>query len=241
MANVAENTVARARGAQSKREARQEQFHQVDWARRGVWLLGAAALLATATVSVRRRTIRSRRTFGPILGTVAGQLGRGLVAGAFGTLAITSASTVDQLVTEIIHARSEKRPPDLDIGKAIVKPWSFSADVVSKVLGIRPTDAAHERKLSILAHWGYGSAWGLGLAAIGALRPPRVVSMGALLVGQLGAEMIVMPAFNLFPPPTKWGRRAVVSSAYQHAIYALAAVAAFDWLGSGAAVVHRVA
>lgn len=39
-----------------------------------------------------------------------------------------------------------------------------------------------------------------------------------------------MPAFGLFPPPTKWGRRAIVSSVYQHAIYAVAAGAAFQWM-----------
>lgn len=45
--------------------------------------------------------------------------------------------------------------------------------------------------------------------------------------------MIVLPAFELFPPPTQWGRRVVVSSVYQHAIYALAAVRAFEWLDAG--------
>lgn len=37
-------------------------------------------------------------------------------------------------------------------------------------------------------------------------------------------------AMGAVPSPTKWGRRAVVSSIYQHAIYAVAAAAAFELL-----------
>jgi hypothetical protein len=147
-----------------------------------------------------------------------------------GTLAITVASAIDQLATEVAHARKEKRAPDLDLGKAIVSPWSFSADVVGKVLGISAKDKEHERRLSIMAHWGYGSTWGMSLAAVRALGVRGPAAIGAVLAGQLGAEMIVMPALGLFSPPSKWGRRALVSSVYQHAIYAVAAVAALEWL-----------
>ena len=148
----------------------------------------------------------------------------------FGTLAITVASTVDELATEVAHARKEKRPPHLDAGKAIVSPWAFSGDVVNKVFGISAKDAAHERRLSIMAHWGYGSTWGLSLAAMHALGVRGATAIGTVLAGQLGAEMVVMPALKLFSLPTHWGRRALVSSVYQHAIYAVASVAAFEWL-----------
>ena len=196
----------------------------------GLLLLGTAAALGFASRALAPRRVGGRRIVRQIVGRAAGELGRGLLAGAFGTLSITVASTVDNLLTEISHARKEKRAPDLDLGKAIVSPWSFSADVVGKVFGITPKDAEHERRLSIMAHWEYGSTWGLSLAALRALGIRGVAAIGAVLAGQLGAEMLVMPAFGLFPPPTKWGGRAVVSSVYQHAIYAVAAVAAFEWM-----------
>jgi hypothetical protein len=148
----------------------------------------------------------------------------------FGTLSITVASTIDQLATEVAHARKEKRAPHLDLANAIESPWSFSADVVSKVFGIAAKDEEHKRRLSIMAHWGYGSTWGLSLAAMRALGVRGVAAIGTLLAGQLGAEMVVMPALKFFSSPTKWGRRALVSSVYQHAIYAVASVAAFEWL-----------
>jgi hypothetical protein len=185
-----------------------------------------------AGLALDQRRGRVHRTVGQLVGKAAGELGRGFLAGTFGTFAITAAAAVDQLATEVAHARKEKREPDLDLGKAITSPWSFTAGVVGKVVGITPTDAEHERRLSIMAHWGYGSTWGLSLAAMQALGVRHVPAMGALLAAQLGAEMIVMPAFDLFPPPKQWGHRAVVSSVYQHAIYALAAVTAFEWFGS---------
>jgi hypothetical protein len=120
--------------------------------------------------------------------------------------------------------------PNLDVVNVIVSPWSFSSGVVSKIFGIKPTDAKHERELSVIAHWQYGSNWGLSLAAMRALGIRRLAAMGLLLAGQLGAEMVVMPALKLFPSPSQWGRRAIVGSVYQHAIYAMVAVSAFEWL-----------
>jgi hypothetical protein len=195
-----------------------------------VWQRTGARRAVGQIAGVVSRRTSPRRVVGRIVGEAGGELGRGLLAGMFGTLAITIASTIDQLATEIAHARKEKRPPHLELEKAIVSPWSFSADVVGKVFGITAKDAEHQRQLSIMAHWGYGSMWGASLAALRALGLRGVPAIGAVLGGQLGAEMFVMPTFGLFSPPTKWGRRALVSSAYQHAIYAVAAGIAFEWL-----------
>jgi hypothetical protein len=230
MASITELQVEQGRNTRSERGVRQRRV--AGKRRGGLLLLGTAALLAMAGLAIQQRRVRGHRTVGQLIGKAAGELGRGFVAGTFGTFAITAAAAVDQLATEVARARREKREPDLDLGKAITSPWSFTAGVVSKVVGIKPTDAEHERRLSIMAHWGYGSTWGLSLAAMRALGVRRVPAIGALLAGQLGVEMIVMPAVDLFPPPTQWGSRAVVSSVYQHAIYALAAVTAFEWLGA---------
>jgi hypothetical protein len=247
MASVANVQVEQARAGDAERGERPERKHLAGEIAGGLLLLGTAVTLGVASRAiVRRRTgarravarivatvprrIRARRSVGQSVGEAAGELGRGFLAGMLGTLSITVASTIDQLATEVAHARREKRPPHLDLDKAIVSPWSFSAGVVGKVLGITPKDAEHERRLSIMAHWGYGSMWGSSLAAARALGIRGVAAIGAVLAGQLGAEMFVMPAFGLFSPPTQWGRRALLSSVYQHAIYSVAAVAAFEWL-----------
>jgi hypothetical protein len=206
-----------------------ERANPINKLRDGLLLLGAGSVLALARREIAHKHIGAGRLIGQRVGDAAGELGRGFLAGMCGTLAITTASTIDQLATEIAHARKEKRAANLDLGKAITSPWSFSAGVASKVFGITPKDAAHEYKLSIMTHWGYGSSWGLMLAALRALGVRGVSAMGAVLAGQLGAEMFVMPALDLFPPPARWGRRAIVSSVYQHLIYVLAAVAVFEW------------
>lgn len=235
MTSMAEFRAGRAREARTKRGELPDHERPGKIGGR-LLFLGATAALGLGLVSRAIASSRrgARRTLGQTVGQAAGELGRGLLAGMFGTLSITLASTIDELATEIAHARKEKRAPDLNLGKAIVSPWSFSAEVVGKVFGITPKDAEHERRLSIMAHWEYGSTWGLSLAALRALGVRGLAAIGAVLAGQVSAEMFVMPAFGLFPPPTKWGRRAVVSSVYQHAIYAAAAVAAFEWLQGGA-------
>lgn len=230
MTTVAELEVGQAAEARAERAALPEGKLAASKIGGGLLLLGTAAALGLASRAIAPRRVGLRGVVGQIAGDAAGQLGRGFIAGAFGTLSITVASTVDKLLTEISHAQKEKRAPDIDLGKAIVSPWSFSADVVGKVFGITPKDAEHERRLSVMAHWEYGSTWGLSLPVLHALGVRGVAAIGAVLAGQLGAEMFVMPAFGLFSPPTKWGRRAVVSSVYQHAIYAAAAVAAFEWM-----------
>lgn len=159
-----------------------------------------------------------------------GELGRGFLAGMAGTLAITTASTTQQLVTDAIHARKAGQPMPFALRDAIVKPWQFSSGVAGKLLGFTPIDADHERRLAVMAHWEYGSTWGLSLPLLGAFGVRGIAAMGAVLAGQLGAEMLVMPALGLFPPPTQWGRDAIASSVYQHALYAVAAVSAFEWL-----------
>lgn len=195
----------------------------------GILLLGAAALVGRAS---RRRIPRKmmRRTAGSSVGRVAGNLGRGFVAGMAGTFAITTASTIDTLVTEAFRARKEGRKPVFNVGNAIVNPWSFSSGVVGKVFGITPTDPQHDRRLGIIAHWEYGSTWGLSLPLIHAMGLHGLPAAGAVLGGQLTAEMFVMPSFKLFSGPSEWGTKAIVSSIYQHAIYAVAAEAAYDWL-----------
>jgi hypothetical protein len=182
----------------------------------------------------RRAAVRALP--GGRLGYMAGELGRSMVAGLTGTAAITAASATEQIVKDAIEARKRGERPSLSLGKAIAGPWLFSADVVGKILGVTPKDDEAKRRLSIATHWTYGMAWGASLAALEAVGVRGPLAVGALLAGVLGAEMLAMPALHLFPPPSQWGRKAVISSTYQHAIYAAAAGLAFRRLHRGGAL-----
>ena len=173
----------------------------------------------------RSRAVRARP--GGRFGYAAGELGRSLVAGLVGTAAITAASATEQLVNDAIRARKRGEKSSLSLAKAIAGPWLFAADVIGKVLGVTPSDDEAKRRLSIVAHWTYGATWGASLGALEAVGVRGPLAAAALLAGVLGAEMLVMPALHLFPRPSSWGRKAVISSTYQHAIYAAAAGLAF--------------
>jgi hypothetical protein len=90
------------------------------------------------------------------LGTLAAKLGRGLVAGAVGTAAMTVSSTIEQ--------KRRGREPS-----------TAPADAAMKVLGIESfCDAAAKTRFSNVVHWAYGSAWGIPRALLDAagLGPP---------------------------------------------------------------------
>jgi hypothetical protein len=76
-----------------------------------------------------------------IIGNLASAAGRGLLAGAIGTAAMTVSSTLEM--------KLRGRPSS-----------SAPADAASKVLGVEPIDEAAEARFSTLVHWGYGTAWG---------------------------------------------------------------------------------
>ncbi len=178
----------------------------------------------------RRAVARARTVDGGRLGRAAGELGRGLAAGLAGTAAITAVSTVEQLVKGSVRARRRGEEPSFDLLEAATGPWLFAADAAGKLLGVTPRDDHAKRRFSVAVHWTYGAAWGASLAAMGLAGIRGPLAAGALLAGVLGAEMVAMPALHFFPPPSQWGKAAIVSSTYQHAVYAAAAALAFRHL-----------
>ena len=204
------------------------------WTWRETKRLGGAVLALQGArwlaSQLNQRSVPRTRT-GGLLGGIAGELGRGLVAGLMGTVAITLAATADQQIRSRLKGDSgEKRPPQ-DIFQALIGPWLYSADAVGKVLGgVTPANDTAKRRLALAAHLGYGSSWGLSLAALSVAGIRGPAAMGVLLGGVLGAEMLVMPRVGFFPPVGEWGREAVIASTYQHAVYAIAAGVTFDLL-----------
>jgi len=85
--------------------------------------------------------------------TVASSIGRGLLAGFAGTAAMTISSTLE--------ARLRGRTPS-----------TAPARATAKVLGISSfEDGVAQARFNDLAHWGYGTGWGVirGLLAAAGL------------------------------------------------------------------------
>ena len=146
-------------------------------------------------------------------GTVAANIGKGLLAGAVGTAAMTVSSTLEMKLRD----RAGSSAP---------------AQAAEKVLGIEDfVDETAEARFSSLAHWGYGTGWGAvhGLLASAGLPGPAAtaVHLGAVW----GFEQIMLPSLDVAPPFWEWGTEEEVAiDGLHHFVYAAATGIAYSLL-----------
>lgn len=147
-------------------------------------------------------------------GELGKAIGIGLLAGVAGTAAIT--------LSQIIEMKITKRGPS----EAPVK-------VAKKATGVKPASEAEKSKVSQEIHWAYGTAWGIarGIISLTGLRglPAAAVHFATVW----GTAMVMLPSFKASPPVTEQEPQAVAIDGLHHAVYALAAGAAFDALDAG--------
>ena len=90
------------------------------------------------------------------------------------------------------------------------------------MLGIHsfPSDSA-KNAFSNAVHWSYGTGWGAVRALLG-----RRLSPGAATATHLaalwGSEQVMLPALEVAPPVTMWGREEVAIDGFHHLVYATA-------------------
>ena len=146
---------------------------------------------------------------------LAGSIGKGLVAGVIGTASMTVSSTVE--------ARLRHR-----------KPSSAPARATAEVLGITSfaDEIAHAR-FNDLAHWGYGTAWGVvrGLLDTAGL-PPRAAT-AAHAAAVWGSAQVALPALDIAPPAIFWAPREIAIDAFHHTVYAITTGIAYELLSNG--------
>lgn len=140
-------------------------------------------------------------------------LGRGLLAGAAGTAAMTVSSTIEMR----LRGRAASTAP---------------ADASAKVLGIEAfTDDAAQNRFSTLVHWGYGTGWGVvhGVLDLAGLAPAKATA--AHLAAIWGNEAVMLPALEVAPPFWTWGATEVAIDVWHHVVYAVATGIAYEALG----------
>lgn len=144
-----------------------------------------------------------------IAGDIALALGKGIIAGLAGTVAIT--------VSQMIEMKLTGREPS-----------DTPADAVEKVLDIEPTTEEKKEKLVQEVHWTYGIMWGLGRSVIDLIGikgiPAMLTHFGALW----GTAMVMLPSIEEAPPVTEWGAKEIAKDGLHHLVYAVAAGAAYD-------------
>jgi hypothetical protein len=143
---------------------------------------------------------------------LAGSIGKGLAAGLAGTAFMTVSSTVE--------ARLRQRTPS-----------SAPARATAKVLGITSfADEIAQARFNDLAHWGYGTAWGVVRGLLDALGLPPRAATAAHGAAVWGSAQVTLPALDIAPPALFWAPREIAIDAFHHAVYATATGIAYQLL-----------
>ncbi|HEV2812551.1 MAG TPA: hypothetical protein VGW10_04795 [Solirubrobacteraceae bacterium] len=144
--------------------------------------------------------------------TLANAIGKGILAGAAGTAAMTVSSTVEAKV----RGRAFSTAP---------------ADAAAKVLGIKDfTGQPAHARFSNLVHWGYGTGWGVVRGLLRARGVGPATATAGHLAGVWGSEQVMLPALSVAPPITLWGRNEIAIDGFHHAVYVLATAIAYELL-----------
>ena len=167
------------------------------------------------------------------LAKAGGAIGKGLLAGFAGTVAMTLAQMVEMKIT----GRSMSTMPADVGGKALGVEPRGKADLEKEKAtsgnGDAPEDLktemeANQERFNMIMHLSYGSSWGIARGALdlAGMRglPASLVHFGAVWA----TAQVMLPAATKTPPITEWSPRQIASDAFFHAVYALAAGAVYD-------------
>ncbi len=142
------------------------------------------------------------------LGDTAGAVGKGLFAGAAGTVAMTVSSTLEAKLRE----RGSSSAP---------------ADAAGKMLGVQPRDAEGKARFSNIVHWSYGTSWGAVRGLLHATGMGNAAATAAHFSAVWGSAQVMLPSLDVAPPPWKSPPKEIAIDAFHHAVYALATSIAF--------------
>lgn len=142
------------------------------------------------------------------LGDTAAAVGKGLFAGAAGTVAMTISSSLEAKLRD----RGSSSAP---------------ADAAGKVLGVQPRDEDGQARFSNIVHWGYGTSWGAarGLLEVAGIDGPAALAVHFAAVW--GSSQVMLPGLDVAPPPWRSPPEEVAIDALHHAVYVIATGLAF--------------
>lgn len=143
-----------------------------------------------------------------ILGEFGSAIGKGLIAGFAGTIAIT--------ISQMIEMRITKR-----------KASNSPARAVKKALNIEATPGNNE-DFSNEVHWVYGTSWGVmrGLLSMAGIRGFAATSLH--LASIWGTAATIQPKLDIAPPLSEWEPKDIAIDILHHTVYAIVAGLVFD-------------
>jgi len=145
------------------------------------------------------------------LATLAAGIGKGLFAGAFGTVAMTVSSTAEMK----LRGREASSAP---------------ADAAGRMLGVQPRNETGKKRFATVVHYGYGTSLGTIRGVIGVAGLAGPAATAAHFAAVWGNELVMLPKLGVAPPATEWGAKEVAVDAFHHLGYATATGLAYDYL-----------
>lgn len=140
-------------------------------------------------------------------------IGKGLMAGGAGTLAITLSQMIEMKIT--------KR-----------KPSTAPADAAEKVLDIKPATEDDKQKFSQEVHWAYGTTWGLPRSIMGLLGLKGMPATALHFATIYTSALAVPTSLKVAPPLKEWSPKEFAVDALHHAVYAIVAGLVYDALSN---------
>jgi hypothetical protein len=146
---------------------------------------------------------------------ISENVGKALVAGLAGTVAMTISSTIEQKA----RGREASTAP---------------ARAAEKLLGIEKfrSDAA-EQRFSTLVHWAYGTGWGVARGVLRSAGVSPSASTAAHFGAIWGGAAVMLPALGVAPPITTWGKQEIAIDAWHHLVYVTAVAVSYELLDRG--------
>ena len=175
----------------------------------------------------------NNNTFFSALAKGGGALGKGLIAGFAGTVAIT----VSQMIEMQITNRSMSNAPSVvggrtlgvePRGKAELEKAKAQSDQDEAPDDVQQKVESNEQKFMQLMHFGYGTGWGVfrGVLDLAGLHGP--LADLALFGGIWGTAQVMLPANEVAKPITEWSPKQIAIDVMHHAVYACAVGLTYD-------------
>ena len=141
-------------------------------------------------------------------GKLAAAIGKGLIAGLAGTLAMTASQMIEMKIT--------KR-----------KPSDAPAKAVKKTLHIEPSKG-YKMKFSNEVHFVYGTSWGVVRGLLSLMGLTGFAATSIHLAALWGTAITIEPKLDIAPPVTQWKPKDIAVDIFHHAVYAIVAGIVFD-------------
>lgn len=143
-----------------------------------------------------------------VLGELGAAIGKGLIAGLAGTIAIT--------VSQMIEMRITKRKPSNAPGKAVKKTLHIEASPGNK------------EEFSNEVHWVYGTSWGVmrGLLSMAGITGFAATTLHMAAIW--GTAVNIQPKLDIAPPLSEWEPKDIAIDILHHFVYAVVAGLVFD-------------